>query len=116
MREIQPDIILTQSPQDYMEDHQNTVRLVVTAAFARGHDELRDRAAAPRRTTDRWRSTTRCRTACSDGLRQAIEPHFYVDITGVLARKRAMLACHASRKSGWMSARAWTPTWTRWSG
>ena len=30
IRRIQPDIILTQSPQDYMEDHQNTTRLVVT--------------------------------------------------------------------------------------
>jgi LmbE family N-acetylglucosaminyl deacetylase len=36
IRRIQPDIILTQSPQDYMEDHQNTVRLVVSGAFTRG--------------------------------------------------------------------------------
>src|SRR6185295_10533349 len=36
VREVQPRIVLTHSPQDYMEDHTNTCRLAVTAAFARG--------------------------------------------------------------------------------
>src|SRR6476469_2655408 len=36
VREVEPAIILTHSPQDYMEDHMNTSRLAVTAAFARG--------------------------------------------------------------------------------
>src|SRR2546425_4986452 len=34
--EVKPNIVLTHSPQDYMEDHTNTCRLAVTAAFARG--------------------------------------------------------------------------------
>jgi LmbE family N-acetylglucosaminyl deacetylase len=36
MREVAPEIVLTHSPADYMEDHQNAARLAVTAAFARG--------------------------------------------------------------------------------
>ena len=36
MREVAPDIVLTHSPVDYMEDHTNACRLAVTAAFARG--------------------------------------------------------------------------------
>ena len=36
VRLVQPAVILTHSPQDYMEDHMNTARLAVTAAFARG--------------------------------------------------------------------------------
>src|SRR6266487_5924535 len=36
IREVKPKIVLTHSPQDYMEDHVNTCRLAVTAAFARG--------------------------------------------------------------------------------
>ena len=36
MRVVQPTIVLTHSPQDYMEDHTNVSRLAVTAAFARG--------------------------------------------------------------------------------
>src|SRR5690606_26126776 len=35
VREAAPEIILTQSTQEYMEDHMNTTRLVLTAAFAR---------------------------------------------------------------------------------
>jgi LmbE family N-acetylglucosaminyl deacetylase len=33
-----------------------------------------------------------------DALRQPVAPHFFADIGPVLARKRAMLACHASQK------------------
>ncbi len=36
MREVAPEILLTHSPVDYMEDHTNACRLAVTAAFARG--------------------------------------------------------------------------------
>ena len=36
MRDVAPDIVLTHSPVDYMEDHVNAGRLAVTAAFARG--------------------------------------------------------------------------------
>jgi len=35
IREVKPGIVLTHSPQDYMEDHTNTCRLVVTATFTR---------------------------------------------------------------------------------
>ena len=35
VRQIQPTILLLQSPQDYMEDHMNAARLMVTAAFCR---------------------------------------------------------------------------------
>ncbi len=36
VREVSPEILLTHSPDDYMEDHMNACRLAVTAAFARG--------------------------------------------------------------------------------
>jgi LmbE family N-acetylglucosaminyl deacetylase len=36
IREVKPNIVLTHSPADYMEDHTNTSRLAVTATFARG--------------------------------------------------------------------------------
>src|SRR5574339_320524 len=35
IREVKPTIVLTHSPEDYMEDHINTCRLAVTASFAR---------------------------------------------------------------------------------
>ena len=33
LHEVAPDVVLTHSPQDYMEDHENVSRLAVTAAF-----------------------------------------------------------------------------------
>ena len=36
VRDVKPDIVLTHSYTDYMEDHQNAGRLAVTATFARG--------------------------------------------------------------------------------
>ena len=36
IRDVAPEIVLTHSLEDYMEDHINTARLAVTAAFSRG--------------------------------------------------------------------------------
>ncbi|MDD3119673.1 MAG: PIG-L family deacetylase, partial [Victivallales bacterium] len=36
MRDIKPDILLVQYPFDYMEDHCNSTKLAVSAAFNRG--------------------------------------------------------------------------------
>jgi N-acetylglucosamine malate deacetylase 1 len=97
IREVQPDIILTQSPQDYMEDHQNTVRLVVTGAFSRGMRNFQTNPA--RAATEQPVAIYHALPhGLRDSLRQEVEPHFYIDIASELARKRAMLACHASQK------------------
>ena len=97
IRRIQPDIILTQSPQDYMEDHQNTVRLVVSGAFTRGMKNFpTDPAAA---SYDKPVAIYHALPhGLNDALRQPVAPHFFTDIGSFLARKRAMLACHASQK------------------
>ncbi len=97
MREVAPEILLVQSPVDYMEDHQNAARLAVTAAFARG---------MPNFPTDPPRPPVSQEVAVyhaqphgnRDPLRQRVIPDLYVDISSVLARKRAMLACHHSQK------------------
>ena len=97
IRKIQPDIILTQSPQDYMEDHQNTTRLVVTGAFTRA---MKNFVTSPDvaiygKPVALYHSLPH---GLNDALRQPVTPHFFADIGPVLARKRAMLACHASQK------------------
>jgi LmbE family N-acetylglucosaminyl deacetylase len=97
LREIRPTILLTQSPQDYMEDHQNTCRLLVTAAFARG---MRNFETQPPRPT--WDAPLAIYHALPHGLRDGlgklVMPDACVDTTAVLARKRDMLACHRSQK------------------
>jgi LmbE family N-acetylglucosaminyl deacetylase len=98
MREIGPTLILTQSPQDYMEDHMNTCRLVVTAAFARGMRNFATTPPVPPVAGDvaLYHALPH---GLRDGLGRAIQPGLYVDIEPVLARKRAMLAKHQTQKA-----------------
>ena len=97
VREIQPAIILTHSPQDYMEDHMNTSRLIVTAAFARGMPNYRTRP--PRRATDLPVTLYHAMPhGLRDGLGQPIIPGAFVDTASVHDAKRAALACHRSQK------------------
>jgi LmbE family N-acetylglucosaminyl deacetylase len=97
IREIRPNVILTQSPQDYMEDHQNACRLIVSAAFVRG---MRNFVSDPRRPTcDAPLALYHALPyGLQDPLRQAVTPHAFVNITAVLEQKRRMLAQHRSQK------------------
>lgn len=102
VREVKPHIILTHSPQDYMEDHMNAARLAVTGAFIR---------AAPNYVSDpprgRWAGDTVVYHAMPHGLRgplrEPIRAELYVDIGTVLTRKGALLAEHKSQQE-WLDA------------
>jgi len=97
VREVAPRVILTHPPIDYMEDHVNTCRLVVSAAFARGMPNFPTQP--PRETTTQavtiyhaqpfWNQTP---------LRERVEPEMFVNVTDVEERKVAALACHVSQK------------------
>lgn len=102
IRRIRPDIVLTQSPGDYMEDHQNTTRLIVTAVFSRAMKNMH--SEPPTAPYDKPVALYHALPhGLKDALRQPVSPHFFTDITGVIARKRAMLACHVSQKD-WLDA------------
>src|SRR5437762_11969216 len=47
IREVKPTVVLTHSPQDYMEDHTNTCRLAATATFARGMPNFKSVPSRP---------------------------------------------------------------------
>jgi len=97
VRSVGPDIVLAQSPQDYMEDHMNACRLAVTAAFTRG---------MPNYATDpEMRPVEKPVTvyhALPWGLQgplgEAIDANLHIDIASTLERKRAALECHQSQK------------------
>jgi N-acetylglucosamine malate deacetylase 1 len=102
IREVQPSILLIPSPQDYMEDHVNTARLAVTAAFSRGMPNFR--------TMPRHKHAPGSVTiyhAMPHGLRgplnELIAPEFFVDTSSTHVRKRAALAAHVSQKA-WLDA------------
>lgn len=64
IREVKPAVVLTHPPVDYMEDHTNTCRLVVTAAFAHAMPNFRSFLRAGRRITT-CRSIIAFRTPCA---------------------------------------------------
>ena len=97
IRQVRPRIMLLQSPQDYMEDHQNAARLAVTAAFCRGMPYYgSDPPLEP--VSDEVTIYHALPYGLTDPLRQQIRPGQYVDVTSVMAEKRRMLACHRSQK------------------
>jgi N-acetylglucosamine malate deacetylase 1 len=97
VRQVKPTIVLTHSPQDYMEDHTNTCRLAVTAAFARGMANFQTVPA--RRPIDNDVTVYHAMPhGLCDGLRRRIVPEIFVNTTAVQAAKRAALACHRSQK------------------
>jgi N-acetylglucosamine malate deacetylase 1 len=98
VRAIRPDVMLLPSPEDYMEDHTTTARIGVTAAFCRGMPNYHsDPPVAPiRQDVTLYHALP---YGLTDGLRRRIEPDFYVDLTAVIDRKEALLACHASQRT-----------------
>ena len=97
VRDIAPEIVLTHSPVDYMEDHTNTCRLAVTAAFSRGMpnfpvDPPRDAVSQP---VTLYHAQP---YSHHDPLGNVVLPDLFVDVSDVLERKVAMLACHKSQK------------------
>ncbi len=102
VRAVQPTILLTHSPQDYMEDHMNACRVAVTAAFVRG---MQNYVSIPRRAITAQPVTIyhAMPHGLRDGLRRLVVPGLFVDISTVCDRKRAALAAHRSQKA-WLDA------------
>ena len=97
IRDVKPSIVLTHSPQDYMEDHMSTSRLAVTAAFSRGMPNFvttpRRRAIGGNVTVYHAMPHGHC-----DGLRQSIRAELFVNTTPVHATKLAALAEHRTQQ------------------
>lgn len=102
IREVRPTIVLTHSPQDYMEDHMNVSRLAVSAAFARGVPNF---GSQPRRAA--WGGDCTVYHAMPHGLidqlRRRVAVGAYVDTTSVQATKLSALACHESQHA-WLKS------------
>ncbi|MEM0967827.1 MAG: PIG-L family deacetylase [Verrucomicrobiota bacterium] len=101
IREVRPDIILTHSPEDYMEDHTGTSRLVVTAAFARNMPNFGTHP--PSEAVD---FSTIVYHAMPHGLRDSMRrkvfAEIYIDTSSVHEEKRQALGAHASQRA-WLA-------------
>lgn len=97
VREVQPDIVLTASPQDYMEDHMNSCRIAVGGTFVRAMNNYV--SIPPQPATEKDVTVYHAMPhGLVDGLRNPIVPDFFVDVADVIDRKGEMLACHRSQK------------------
>jgi LmbE family N-acetylglucosaminyl deacetylase len=97
IREIEPKIVLTHSPVDYMEDHTNACRLAVTGAFSRGMPNF---VTDPPRPAIATNITVYHAQPYShrDPLGKIVEPQIVVDTTDIIEQKKQMLSKHASQK------------------
>lgn len=97
VREVRPAIVLLPSLNDYMEDHTNTARLVITACFCRGM--RRYQTDPPRDETDQDVFLYHAQPHLNrDGMRALVVPDLFVNITDVMETKRQMLGCHESQR------------------
>lgn len=102
VRESQASVVLTHSPQDYMEDHMSTSRLAVTAAFTHGMPNFKSIPSRPTYSHDVTVYHAMPHGLC-DPLRRRIVPGAFVNTTSVQPRKLEALAAHRSQQ-GWLDA------------
>lgn len=89
MRDADPDVLITHSPNDYMCDHIEVAKLALYASFSAScpHYEM-DLGPACKATPVFFMDNYHCVDS---------EPTDYVDITDELETKLEMLDCHASQ-------------------
>ncbi len=104
LRRVNPALVLTHSPSDYMVDHETASRLAQSACFGSTAPNFRTgarRAARPLRSIPHLYYAQPF--AGKDILGNEIRPRVVVDITATLERKEKMLACHESQQA-WLRA------------
>ncbi|MFH1023844.1 MAG: PIG-L family deacetylase [Planctomycetota bacterium] len=121
MREVDPAIVLTLPPTDYMADHEQTSLLVRNAAYIASVPLYDCGASAP--PTRRfpylyyWNASS-----LVDIFGRPLPLHFGIDVGSVMDTKEKMLACHESQRewlkahNGWDSYMQIMRDWTRKQG
>lgn len=89
IRKVQPDVIITHSPNDYMPDHNAVSRLAFDASFA---------ASVPHYETKEKQASKVVPIYYMETLNGVdFNPTHYVDITEEMDTKVKMLECHESQ-------------------
>jgi len=104
IRRVRPAIVITNSPQDYMVDHEITSQLVRTACFGAPIPNFFTLDANPAERLDHVPYLYYADPIeGADSFGQPVEPGFLVDISNAIDQKERMLACHASQRE-WLRA------------
>lgn len=97
VREIRPGIVLLPSLEDYMEDHMNSARVMVTACFCRGMPNFKT-IPARKPFMDDIALYHAQPYQNMDMMRRLIRPEIFVDVASEIEVKDDMLRCHESQK------------------
>jgi len=102
IRKARPSIVLTHSPQDYMEDHTETCRLAVTAAFTHGMPNFKSKP--PTQTYNHDVTVYHAMPhGLQDPLRRRIIPGQFVNTKSVQKTKLNALKAHESQQN-WLDS------------
>jgi N-acetylglucosamine malate deacetylase 1 len=109
VRRLNPFLVLTHSPSDYMVDHETTSSLCQAACFG---------ACAPNYLTGAKKPAKAMRATPTllyaqpfggrDILGNRVRPRLYVNIASTLERKETALACHESQQA-WLKTQQGIP-------
>lgn len=103
VREVNPEVVVTHSPQDYMSDHEVTSLLIRNACFNAPIPNYATQAVSAAEQTHSVPYLYYSQpTEGVDIFGKEITPQFYVDIGEFRQRKRKLLACHESQRN-WLS-------------
>lgn len=104
LREVDPWLVITHPPEDYISDHENTSRLVRNASFV---------ASAPNFDTMSFTPVERSSGIPYLYYMQPVEnrdiygrrvvPRFYVDVSEQMEMKKRLLSCHESQRN-WLKS------------
>lgn len=104
VRRVDPALVLTHSPSDYMLDHETASRLCQTACFGAMAPNFRTGLRNPAKPLRAIPHLYYAQPIGStDILGKEVIPHFCVNIEAGLERKERMLTCHESQQS-WLKS------------
>ncbi len=96
IRKIQPSVVFTASPTDYMADHEITSQVVQTACFSCGIKNMEISESPFEPVPCLYYSDA---MEGKDKTGNPVQPTVYVDISGEISIKEKMLACHESQQN-----------------
>jgi LmbE family N-acetylglucosaminyl deacetylase len=96
IRQVKPVLVFTQSPDDYMGDHESISKVVWNACFAAGIPNIKTPGAKP------WHNAMHLyyldTLESKDKFGNKVKPTCYVNVSSVIETKVEMLCCHASQR------------------
>ncbi len=100
VRRVDPSLVFTHSPSDYMLDHESVSRLCQTACFGAMAPNFRTGARKPSKPLRAIPHLYYAQPAGgTDILGKEVMPSLCVNIGSSLERKERMLACHESQQA-----------------